>query len=223
MKQASRRAGLVAALLLAAPGWAFDWPVPTVIDNLDMPGLSSSNGAPVKLHAIRVKEKVEDLIQLYVSAFEKGGLFFDPRQKRRLAEPHLTAFDWRAGISYTVIFQPNPDGTTTCILGEANLKLRQRPATGNPLVFPGAKGVMQVQQESGQVLAYTVLAKAEDVEHFYRQKLARDGYSESEQNKGVFAKGNDELQWVIEPRKEGALGVVVIGRQRSEAVKPPSP
>ena len=110
----------------AAPAH-FVWPKPEMIEELEIPAVIRTDGVPVRLHQFRTKMGIEALMQTYATAFDRAGFYVALEQKRVTVEPHITALDWRTKISYSAIFSPNSDGTTTCLLGEAALGKKKAP------------------------------------------------------------------------------------------------
>jgi hypothetical protein len=209
---------LLALALSAAPTLRepFTWPMPDVLESIDLPGVSMANGVPVKLHILRTRRPAAEMLQRYATAFDRAGFYIPPRQKRRLAEPHLTALDTVALISHTVILKPEPDGSTTCILGEANLRSAQGAAQARkaPLLMPGAADVVQVQQEGSALLSFEVRADAEAVRRHYRERLVREGWQASDRpgEEDVFSRAEQVLQLVLREKAGGVSSVLIVQR-----------
>jgi hypothetical protein len=118
-----------------------------------------------------------------------------------------------------VVLQPNPDGTTTVILGEANVgeRVTSKGATFAP-VFPGAKAPLISEQEGLRTMAYSAIATPQEVLGFYRDTLAKDGYREVEP--GVFARGDEHLKINARAAGKGQSLVTVVGSR--DAFQPPA-
>lgn len=206
----------VVALLVsgeaAAQRLPFTWDVPQVVEAVDVPGVMMADGIPVRVHAVRSKEKPTVLLQHLVDRFLAWGFFIPPveQQAQPFRQPQLTALDPERLISYTVILQSNPDGTTTVYLGEADLS--QPPARQSSFapIFPGAGEVLHSDLEAARSLTYSVSAPRPEVEGFYRQELGKVGYAQVETN--LYRKGSDELQVMVRPARGGQVSVVVIRR-----------
>ncbi|MCP3099040.1 hypothetical protein LZ198_09155 [Myxococcus sp. K15C18031901] len=220
--------GLAAGILVLCGGEAvaqrmpFSWDVPDVVGVVDVSGPIVANGVPVKMSAVRSKARTEVILQHLVDRFLVWGLYVPPmaKQPQLLREPMVTAIDTRAFVSYTAILQPNPDGTTTVFLGQADFTRGPSAASSLAPVYPGGKGLLQTQMEGARTLVYSVVAKAADVEVFYRDTLAEAGFQEVDPL--VFQSSQDILQVRLTPAKDGALSVVVVRRALSEEelVKP---
>ncbi|WP_224241107.1 hypothetical protein [Hyalangium gracile] len=196
----------------AAQRLPFTWDVPRTVGVVDVPGEMKAGGIPVKLRAVRSTEKPQVLLQHIVRRFEAWGFYIPPieTQAQPFREPQITALDLERLISYTAIFQPNPDGTTTVYLGEANLS--QPPAKLSPIapVYPGARDVLSTDVEVARSLSYAVAATPEQVQDFYRAELSQQGYAETEPQ--VYRLGADELQVMVRAPKPGQSAVVVLHR-----------
>jgi hypothetical protein len=211
---------LLSASEASAQRLPFTWDVPKVVGVVDVPGVMMADGVPVRIHAVRSSEKPQVLLQHVVDRFEAWGFFIPPieGQAQPFREPQITALDMERLVSYTAIFQPNPDGTTTVLLGEADLS--QPPARPSPFapVFPGAQELIHSDVEAARSLTYSVSAKLPEVEAFYRKELAKVGYTQVENN--LYRKGSDELQVLARDAQGGRVSVVVIRRAALEAPPP---
>jgi len=212
------RAAWVLGLLLAlgageaaAQRLPFTWDVPKVVEELEVPGVMRADGIPVKLRSVRSKERPEVILQHMVDRFQAWGFYIPPKRTQWLREPQLTALDTDRLISYTFVIQPNPDGTTTVVLGEANLREKKPKMSPIAPVFPGAKEVMTTDLEVARSLTYVLPGKSSpDVEGFYRKELAQLGYTQVEP--GLYRRGTEELQVVVRPAKGDQTSVVVLSR-----------
>jgi hypothetical protein len=212
---------LLGASEAAAQRLPFTWDVPKVVGVVEVPGEMKADGVPVKIRAVRSSEKPQVILQHIVSRFEAWGFYIQPieTQAQPFREPQITALDFERLVSYTAIFQPNPDGTTTVFLGEANLS--QPPVKPNAFapLYPGAKDVLHTDVEVARSLTYTVVAKPEEVQAFYRKELLKQGYTEREPN--LYRIGSDELQVLVNPTKApGQSGVVLMRRAAIEESPP---
>ena len=190
----------------------FTWDVPRVLDIIPMSEVMEANGFPVKLSAVLSAERPEVILQHMVNRFEAAGLYIPPveHQPQLLREPQLTALDPMGLISYTFILQPNPNKTTTVILGETNVGARRAPSSDVAPVMPGASTVLHSRQEAARTLAYSVGTPMEEVRAFYRKQLGGTGYQEREP--GLYRKGSDELKVSLHPGEAGQTAVVIIRR-----------
>ena len=199
----------------------FVWDVPRVLDIVDVPGVMLANDIPVRLKAVRSAEKPEPLLQHIVDRWIDWGLYIPPpeQQKQTLQEVQLTAVDHERFITYTVILQPNVDGTTTLYLGEANLSQPHKPQSAVAPVYPGAEGVMTSELEVVRSVNYSVRAKQAEVEAFYRTELAKAGFKEVEPHR--FRAGQEEVELILKPLQPGTLSVAVL--RRTVGPEAPSP
>ncbi|HLL52465.1 MAG TPA: hypothetical protein VK447_02905 [Myxococcaceae bacterium] len=202
----------------ASPRPRFTWPNPAMLQQVEVPGIVRALGVPMKLRLIKVKRGAGEMVDTFLAAFRESGLYVPPRRhiRRFTRELTLVALDTERLIAYTVVFQPNADGTTSLLLGESNLsKMTTAGGEGLVPVFPGAKGVLRTDQEGAQVVVYSAKAKPEEVQAFYREVLGKGGFHEPEPElqPGVFAsRAGDQVQVVSESRGAGRVAVSVIHR-----------
>lgn len=199
----------------------FTWDVPRVLDIIPMSDVMEANGFPVKLSAVLSAERPEVILQHMVDRFAAAGLYIPPveHQVQLLREPQLTALDPMGLISYTFILQPNPNKTTTVVLGETNVGARRTPDSDVAPVMPGASAVLHSRQEAARTLAYTVGTPMEEVRAFYRKHLGGSGYQEREP--GLYRKGQDELRLSVHPGEAGQTAVIIIRRTVSSDADAP--
>jgi hypothetical protein len=212
------RAAWVLGLMLAlgageaaAQRLPFTWDVPKVVEEIEVPGIMRADGIPVKLRSVKSTERPEVILQHMVDRFQAWGFYIPRKRTQWLREPQLTALDTDRLISYTFIIQTNPDGTTTVVLGEANL--REKTAKMSPIapVYPGAKEVVTSDLEVARSVTYLLSGQASpDVEGFYRRELTQLGYTQLEP--GIYRKGTEELMVTVRPAKGNQLSVVVLSR-----------
>ncbi|RKH10525.1 hypothetical protein D7V97_13640 [Corallococcus sp. CA053C] len=217
MTRVMRRWGLLLALGASAPGWAqranFTWEIPKTASVVDVPGSVDANGVPVKLRAVRSKEKPDVIVRHVVERFLSWGFVVPPgqQQPQLMREPMVTAIDTRNFISYTAILQVNPDGTTTVILGEANLGAAKAPPSSDLPVFPGGTKPLTAETEGTRTVSYTVANKTSaDVEAFYREALGKRGYREVQPR--LFRSATEELQLSLGATKDGSMAVRLVRR-----------
>lgn len=205
----------------AAQKLPFSWDVPKVIETVEVPGIMRADGIPVKLRSVKSAERPEVILQHLVDRFELAGFFIPNKRSQWLKEPQLTALDTERLISYTFIIQPNPDGSTTVVLGEANLGLAERQVETIAPVHPDAEDVMNTDVEVARTLAYRVPASKStpDITGFYRKQLLPLGYTETEPN--TYRKGSEELLVTVSPPKGGFMAVTVVRRVSTEGDRPP--
>lgn len=217
MRRAIRGAVLLLALGAVSPAWAqranFTWEIPQTVSVVDVPGQVDANGVPVKLRAVRSKEKAQTILQSVVDRFISWGFVVPEayKQPQLFREPMVTALDTRNFISYTAILQVNPDSTTTVFLGEANLGAAKAPKPAGLPLFPGASKVLTAETEGARTLSYSVSGKTTaDVEAFYREQLLKAGYKEIQPR--VFKSSSEEIALNLGVTKEGPVAVRLVRR-----------
>lgn len=192
----------------------FDWNVPQLVSFAQVGGAElRSQGLPLKMYLVRSKLKLDELGLHYMKRFLAAGFYVEPRQKNLPGSslPRLTALDTVSMWSYTIIFYPEPDGTTTMLLGGADLGHRQAPSAGDfpaPL-FPAAVKPATFLLEGARALTFTTTASAEEVISFYRQTLPAGGWLEKRDQPGTFVRSGRALK-ILAKGEIGKLGVVVL-------------
>ncbi|NRD45945.1 hypothetical protein [Corallococcus exiguus] len=217
MMRLIRRWCLLLVLAGSAPVWAqranFTWDIPKTVSVVDVPGQVDANGVPVKLHAVRSKEKAQVILQSVVDRFQSWGFVVQEayKQPQLLREPMVTGLDTRNFISYTAILQVNPDGTTTVFLGQANLGAAKAPQPAGLPVIPGGSGVLTAATEGSRTVSYSVAGKTvAEVEAFYREVLTQAGFKEIQPR--VFKSSTEEVSLNVAVTKEGPVAVRLVRR-----------
>lgn len=220
---------VVAACLSAAPdaGLAkkpFEWNVPQLVTIVPVGSRLEARGLPLTIYAARSKEKLDELIIHYAQRFLDAGFFLAARDlgpKPGMRLPKVMALDVDAKVSYLVYGWPEGDGTTTLILGAADLGARSQRASGQFPVFPAAKDVTTFHLEHAEALSFTATATKAEVIDFYRATLPEGGWKEREP--GVFVKGGRAVQVLArEEKARGQLNVVVLEQADDAALPLPS-
>ncbi|MFL5321937.1 MAG: hypothetical protein ACJ790_19910 [Myxococcaceae bacterium] len=185
--------------------------VPGAIETIEVPEAMDALGMPVKLKAVRSKQKMPELIEYFRRKFVLSGLYVpsDDQMDNPGPLPQVTGLDPDRGISYSVIFQPNQDGTTTAIMGAAILHARQ-PETAEATVplYPGSSNVLTSSAEGSRTITYSVKASSDRVMAFYRDALGKTGYREPDPAR--FEKEGSGVQVWTYPGEEGLTRVVVM-------------
>ncbi len=226
--QLKARLGVVLLAVLWGAGTAsaqrpdFTWDVPRVLEAVDVPGVMRADGIPVKLRSVKSAERPEVILQHLVNRFEAAGFYIPPDHHRtqRLAEPQLTALDTNRLISYTFLLQPNPDGSTTVVLGEANLGQARREQSAFAPVFPGGADLMQSEMEGARTMTYLVAAESGKVRDFYATELRGAGFTET--SDGTWRRGGEELRVSVRAAKADRVAVIVMRRTVVEDVLAPT-
>jgi hypothetical protein len=191
--------------------------VPHVIEQAAVPERLQAADYPVTVHAVKSTEAPENLVRWFAAEFQKAGLFRMPQD--RLPEPmrstSMTGLDTTTLVSYTIIFQPNPDHTTTAIISETYLAEHAPPKNGTAeiaAVFPGATQVVRSSSEALKTLSYRAAAEPKEVERFYREVLPKGGYQPGE---GLsFARPGEQLQVIVRADEQGGTRVTVLSSPR---------
>ena len=221
------RSLLLLVCLVAARASAFEWNVPGLVSWAEVGEQLQANGMPMKIFIARSKWKPVALLSQYQQRFAKEGLYVPPvpLDLTGLELPRVTALDTVSLWSYLVYAYPEADGTTTLVMGSADLKGRQagRLAGGFPApVFPGSKATFASNVEFARTLSFLAPATEAEVVDFYRQTLPAGGWKERE--RGSFVKDGRLLRMLGRPEGKGLRVVLVEGADLpATGLRPPPP
>lgn len=214
---------LVAALLAAAPDAgtgpaAFSWDVPALVAFAEVGERLSGNGLPLKIFIARSRWSGERLLRHYTRRFEDSAFFIPPKGPALpgLSLPRIVGLDTVGLWSYLVYCWPEPDGTTTLVLGAADLghRVAADRAVALPAV-PGARLASSFNLEGARALSYQVKATTAEVLDFYRQVLPEQGYREREA--GSFVLGARVVRVLAKATTEpSVLSVIVLEQADSD-------
>jgi hypothetical protein len=220
---------LLALALAAAPDAGvprpFSWDVPAQLEVVPVGQGLEVKGLPLKIYAARSKWELNELIVHYAKRFAAAGFYLPMGRLRPLPGlrlPRVVALDVDSKVSYLVYGWPEADGSTTLILGAADLGARKPQGAGRFPVFPGATAVTTFRLELADATSF--VAKATDVEviDFYRSVLGAAGWKE--RAPGVFVKDGRAVRVLARPEKSaGALGVVVLEQPDDVLTGPDAP
>lgn len=203
---------LVAVLLSAAPdaGAAppFSWDVPGQLTLVRAGKTLDSGGLPIVVFAARSKWKLRDLLTHYARRFADAG-FYLPKAVRMpgFDAPRVVALDPMTMVSFLVYGWAEPDGTTTLMLGAADLGHR-KPATQSGLpVFPAATHVTTFNVEQGTAVSFNAKGTEAEVLDFYRSVLPTGGWREREA--GIFVRESRAVK-VLTKSQGAELSVMVL-------------
>ena len=208
----------MAALLGAAPdaGAApFSWDVPGQIQLVPVGKKLERDGLPMVVFLAKSSWELDRLLLHYAGRFAEAGYFIPPKMGRiaGLKLPRLVALDDVHMVSFLVYGWPEPDGSTTLVLGAADLQHRKPAQVGGLPVFPGAKSPTTFNVELASGLSFTAKATQDEVIDFYRSVLPSGGWKEREP--GAFVKGGRVVR--VLAKKQGAELAVVVLDQADEA------
>lgn len=206
--------GLLLALALAGAPDAgardapFSWDVPGLLTLVPVGTRLEHNGLPLAVYAARSKWKLNDLLEHYAKRFAASGFYLPSNVALRgLTRQRVVALDDVKMVSFLVYGWPERDGTTTLMLGAADLGHR-KPVVGSALpAFPGAKHLANFNLEQGLALSFTAQATEAEVMDFYRSVLPSGGWREREP--GVFVREARAVKVLAKKDREG-LAVVVL-------------
>lgn len=190
-----------------------DLSVPKMVAFTEVGNRMMVDGRPIKVWAVRSRLRLQELLQSYIDRFEDHAYYLPkPREVRiqGLDLPKIVAFDPKEKWSYIVWGWPERDGTTTLIVGAADVAPQsfRPPSRGGELPkFPGAKSPVVSNVEAAQMLAFNTTATETEVLDFYRQVLPSGGFKERES--GTFVREGRAVRVMAKP-VGGELSVVVI-------------
>lgn len=190
----------------------FRWKLSNIIREMPIDGVQVVNDTPVKLHAVIVKGRLEDVVEELYVHFLKSGLFMVPLQKQDqpLRQLQITALDHDRAISYTAMVDGLADGTCMVMLGEANIaestqagllrKAKNLPLKDFAPMMPGATGPTRVSIEGMKTLSYQVKDSDAAVRKFYQAEMKKLGFVEA--GKDLFLRKDDEVQLSLNRTKD---------------------
>ena len=205
---------LLALTLVAAPDAGvkpapFNWDVPGLIEVVPIGQKMERSGLPLKMYLAHSSWDLDRLLIHYTARFAEAGYFIPARMGRLpgLKLPRLVALDDTNMISFLVYGWPEKDGTTTLVVGAADLGHR-KPASANGLpIFPGAKGVTTFDVELATAVNFRVQASEAEVIDFYRSVMPSGGWKEREP--GTFIREGRAVR-VLSKKQGTSLSVVVL-------------
>ncbi|MFT3709574.1 MAG: hypothetical protein QM817_18250 [Archangium sp.] len=205
----------VVALLSAAPVDAgvapFAWDLPGQVQLVPVGQKLERSGLPMVVFLGRSTWDLDRLLLHYAKRFAEAGYFIPPKMGRipGLKLPRLVALDDVKMISFLVYGWPEDDGTTTLVLGAADLAHRKPVQVGGLPVFPAAKNPASFDVEQARALSFTAKATEAEVIDFYRTVLPSGGWKEREP--GSFVKEGRVVRVLSKKSKTpGELSIVVL-------------
>lgn len=217
---------LLALALTAAPDAGvtpapFTWDVPGLLEVVPVGQKMERSGLPLKMYLAHSSWELDRLLLHYTARFAEAGYFIPARMGRLpgLKLPRLVALDDTHMISFLVYGWPEKDGTTTLVLGAADLGHR-KPASANGLpVFPGARSVTTFDVEFATALSFRAEATEAEVIDFYRSVLPSGGWAEREP--GTFIRAERAVR-VLAKKQGRSLSVVLLEQHDDGPVERPA-
>ncbi len=214
---------VAAALLSAAPdaGSApFSWDVPGQVQLVPVGKQLEGGGLPMAVFLAKSTWELDRLLLHYAARFAEAGYFIPPKMGRikGLKLPRVVALDDVRMVSFLVYGWPEADGTTTLVLGAADLKNRKQAQGGVLPVFPGAKSPTTFNVELATAVSFTAKATQEEVIDFYRSVLPSGGWKEREP--GTFVKEGRVVRVLAKKQKLSTELSVVVLEQSDEGPMP---
>ena len=203
---------VLAVSLSAAPDAGappFSWDVPGQLQLVPAGKQFERDGLPMAVFLARSSWELDRLLLHYAARFAAAGFFIPPKLGRLpgLKLPRLVALDDSKMVSFLVYGWPEPDGTTTLVLGAADLAHRRTTPPGGLPVFPGATAVTNFNVELATAVSFTAKATEAEVLDYYRSVLPAGGWKEREP--GTFVKGARAVR-VLAKKQGSGLAVVVL-------------
>ena len=219
---------LLAVALSAAPDAevapTFSWDVPGALEAVPVGQRIEVNGLPMAIFLVHSSWELDRLLLHYAGRFAEAGYFIPPRMGRitGLKLPRVVALDDRRLISFLVYGWPEADGSTTLVLGSADLGHRRAAPAGGLPIFPGASHVLASNLEGAKTIGFEARASRDEVIDFYRSVLPSGGWAEREP--GLFVKDGRALQVLARVRKGSeVLNVVLLEQSDLDARQLPAP
>lgn len=215
---------VAAAMLSAAPDAGpapFSWDVPGQVQLVPVGKQLEGGGLPMAVFLAKSTWELDRLLLHYAGRFAEAGYFIPPKMGRitGLKLPRVVALDDVRMVSFLVYGWPEPDGTTTLVLGAADLKNRKKAQGGVLPVFPGAKSPTTFNVELATAVSFTAKATQEEVIDFYRSVLPSGGWKEREP--GAFVKEGRVVRVLAKKQKLSTELSVVVLEQSDDGPVPP--
>ena len=214
---------VAAAVLSAAPDAGpapFSWDVPGQVQLVPVGKQLEGGGLPMAVFLAKSTWELDRLLLHYAGRFAEAGYFIPPKMGRitGLKLPRVVALDDVRMVSFLVYGWPEPDGTTTLVLGAADLKNRKQAQGGVLPVFPGAKSPTTFNVELATAVSFTAKATQEEVIDFYRSVLPSGGWKEREP--GTFVKEGRVVRVLAKKQKRSTELSVVVLEQSDDGPMP---
>ncbi len=214
---------VAAAISSAAPDAGpapFSWDVPGQVQLVPVGKQLEGGGLPMAVFLAKSTWELDHLLLHYAARFAEAGYFIPPKMGRitGLKLPRVVALDDVRMVSFLVYGWPEADGTTTLVLGAADLKNRKQAQGGVLPVFPGAKAPTTFNVELATAVSFTAKATQEEVIDFYRSVLPSGGWKEREP--GTFVKEGRVVRVLAKKQKASTELSVVVLEQSDDGPMP---
>ncbi len=180
------------------PDKPFNWDIPKVLTEVEVPAVMETNGIPNRMHVVVVGLPLAEAYSHFLKHFTESGLWVaPPHEQMKLGDGQvmLTGFHPGLEISYSVILAPQSPTRTTVIMGEAFWKDRTfAPSHAFAPVYANAEALLTQDLEGGRSLQYMVRATLGEVETFYSGALSQQGWKKEG---GLWVRGSESMQLSI--------------------------
>ena len=196
----------------------FSWDVPGQGQLVPVGPRLERYGLPMRVYLARSSWDLDRLLLHYAGRFAEAGYFIPPQMGRipGLKLPRVVALDDVTMVSFLVYGWPEADGTTTLVLGAADLAHRKPTTVGGLPVFPAAKAVTSFNVEAATALSFVAKATESEEIDLSREDMPSGGRNVREP--GTFVKAGRAVR-VLSKKQKGSdtLSIVVL----EEADLPP--
>jgi hypothetical protein len=173
---------------------------PGMVSPPTVAGRTTINAVPVVQRTVTSSARIDDLKAYFTQAYKKAGLFIGPAQESFQPEKgqQVTGLDTENLIAYMALFQPA--GKFTSVVVAAASMGSQDVGKGTEAVgpvFPGGHGMTSYRVEMVQGMTYLCTGTPAEIKKFYREELAKLGYSETDEL--IFTKGNVRAWVTVSP------------------------
>ncbi len=215
--------GVLASLyvLAAAPtAGAFQWNVPGVVGEIDVPGATRVPGGEVTLHTWYSKSSRFELLKHFATQFLNAGFWIAPiPPKRRSAlEPQLTAVDPRTLRVYSVLLVPAKGAIA--VTTEITDPRGNDRVTALDIPLPkDATSIVRSAFEGGETVVFESRQDPKRLEAFFSERLKAKGYRQ--ELDGSFTTRRRELRVEVHAAESaGAPNHVVVMDHRGSSGGP---
>ncbi len=164
---------------------------PGMVSPPTVAGRTILNSVPVVQRSVTSTARVDELKAYFTQAYKKAGLYIGPAQEGFQPEKgeQVTGLDTENLIAYMALLQPAGKFTSVVVAAATvgNQDVGQGAEAVGP-VFPGGHGLTSYRVELVQGMTYLCTGTPAEIKKFYREELAKLGYSETDEL--IFTKNN---------------------------------